>query len=111
MAVPAAVLFLGLGSLRAQEVRIPETEAKKAAVTRVDPEYPPMAKQMRLSGRVQVDVHIDEHGNVEKTEGVNGNPILTGAASNCLKKWKFTPVMAGGKATKAVATLTFDFKM
>lgn len=96
---------------QAQLVRLPEAEAKKAVTHKVDPEYPPMAKQMRLSGRVQLDVFIDENGTVEKVEGNNGNPILTAAASNAVKKWKFSPVQSGGKPAKAVTTLTFDFRL
>lgn len=112
--IMAAVAWAGiscLGIMEAEVVRLPEAEAKKAVVQRVDPEYPPIAKQMRVSGRVQVDVYIDEQGNVEKVEGSNGNPILTAAAANAVKKWKFTPVTSGGKAAKAVTTLTFDFKL
>ncbi len=111
LAVLAAFLFVVTGSAQAQAVRMTEADAKKAVVNRVDPEYPPMARQLRLSGRVQLDVYIDEEGRVEKTEGVAGNPMLTNAAAAAVKKWKFTPVMSGGKASKAVAGLSFDFKL
>ena len=109
MAAWAAALLAGVA--QAQTVRLPEAEAKKAVTQKVDPEYPPMARQLRLSGRVQLEVYIDEQGAVEKVEAANGNPILTAAASNAVKKWKFTPVQAGGKPAKAVTTLTFDFKL
>lgn len=92
-------------------VRVPEPEAKKALVTRMDPAYPPMAKQMRLTGRVQVDAYIDETGAVEKVQVVNGNPLLTSAAVSAVKKWKFNAFTANGKAVKAVAAFTFDFKL
>ncbi len=107
-------VFLAAASLAAADeptVRVPEAEAKKALVTRVDPEYPPMARQMRLSGRVQVDAYIDENGAVEKVQVVNGNPLLTSAAVNAVKKWKFNAITANGKAVKAVAGFTFDFKL
>jgi protein TonB len=109
--VLAAFLLVMTGAAQAETVRITEADAKKAVVNRIDPEYPPMARQLRLSGRVQLDVYIDEDGRVEKTEGVAGNPMLTNAAANAVKKWKFTPVMSGGKPSKAVAGFSFDFKM
>lgn len=92
-------------------VRVLELDAKNHVTTRVDPDYPPIARQMRLSGRVQVDAWIDPTGNVEKVQVVNGNPILSSAASSALKKWKFSPFQAGGKVTRAVANFSFDFKM
>ena len=109
--VLAALLVSAASIANAQTVRISETDAKKALVSRVEPEYPPMARQMRLSGRVQLDVYIDEDGRVEKAEGTNGNPILTAAAASAVKRWKFTPVTAGGKPAKAIAAFSFDFKL
>ena len=78
----AVVFGLSLGMLArpapAQDtvVRIAEDEAKKLAINKVNPEYPAMAKQMRLSGKVQVDCVIDTDGGVEQVKVVNGNPLL-----------------------------------
>jgi len=95
----------------AQLVRITEEEAKKLVVSKVDPEYPAMAKQMHLVGRVVVDIFIGEDGKVEKVETVNGNPLLSGAAVAAVKKWKFTPFSSGGHTRKAVTSLGFNFKL
>ena len=92
-------------------VRIAEDEAKKLAVSRVNPEYPAMAKQMRLAGKVLVDCVIDTDGGVETVKVVNGNPLLSGAVTSAVKRWKFSPVQANGKAIRAIAGLTFDFKL
>jgi outer membrane biosynthesis protein TonB len=48
---------------------------------------------------------------VEKAEIVSGNPLLSGAATTALKKWKFTPFTADGKPYRAQATIAFEFKM
>jgi len=105
-------VILSVGLL-AQEppVRVSEEEAKKAVLTRVNPEYPPMAKQMHLAGKVQVDAYIDSDGNVDSVKIVNGNPLFTGAVTNAMKKWKFSPITANGKTVRAVAGFAFDFKL
>jgi TonB family protein len=97
--------------LRAEDVtrRVTEEEAKKSVTSKVTPEYPPMARQMKLGGKVQVDAYIDPEGNVEKVQVVTGNPLLTSAAVNAVKRWKFSPFTADGKATHAVAGFTFNF--
>ena len=98
--------FMAVALCAQDTVRVSEAEAKKALVSRADPEYPAIARQMHLGGRVTVDVFVDEAGKVEKVQPVSGNQLLTGAAVSAVKKWKFTPF---GK--KAVATFAFDFKL
>jgi len=89
--------------------RIPEEEAKKALTTKIAPEYPPMARQMKLGGKVQVDAYIDVEGNVEKVQILTGNPLLTSATVNAVKRWKFTPFLSEGKPSRAVAGFSFNF--
>ncbi|MEO7143061.1 MAG: energy transducer TonB [Bryobacteraceae bacterium] len=106
MALLAAAALFGNDT-----VRLSEAEAKKAIVSKVDPQYPQMARQMHLTGRVVVDVYIDEDGSVDKVQTLNGNALLTSAAANAVKRWKFTPFTSGGHPSKAVTSLAFDFRM
>ena len=93
-------------------MRVPEGVARKAALKKVEPEYPAMARQVRLSGQVQLDVIIDTTGNVEKVNVVRGNVMLSNSATNALKKWKFTPFTgADNKPSKVVTSLTFEFRL
>jgi protein TonB len=92
-------------------VRISESDARRAAVKRVEPEYPAMARQVRLSGQVQVDVLIDVNGAVEKCTVLKGNVLLSNSAVTALKKWRFTPFSAAGQPARAVASITFDFRL
>ena len=84
--------------------------AMKSVISRVNPEYPPMAKQLKLEGDAQLDVVVDESGSVEKVTVVSGNPILTKAAEDAVRKWKFTPFTADGKTVKALAPVTVSFR-
>jgi protein TonB len=90
--------------------RVSEAEATKAIKSKVEPEYPAMARQMKLVGTVKVDVFIDTGGKVEKVQVVHGNPLLTSAAVTALKRWTFSPFTSEGKAVKAVAGFTLSFK-
>lgn len=109
-----AIVFLAVlaaaTALEAQ-VKVGDAQAKQAAVVKVMPEYPAMAKQMRLSGRVEVEAMIDLEGNVERVQVVSGNPLLSSAAVAAVKKWKFTPFTEDGKPIRAVASIAFDFKL
>ncbi len=108
-----AISAILAGALLAQDtvIRVSDAEAKKAAQQMVSPEYPVMAKQMRISGRAVVEAHIDTDGKVDKVEPVSGNPLLTSAAVSAVKKWKFSPFQSAGKPTRAVTALSFEFKI
>ena len=104
-----AVLSLALCAA-AQEgaQRVNESDARKAITHRVDPAYPPMAKQMHITGKATVDVVVDAGGGVEKVNIISGNPMLTGAAVNAVKQWKFEPFKsAEGKPMRAVIQMGF----
>src|SRR3954454_12448088 len=89
--------------------RITPGEALSAAVTKVQPEYPVMAKQLKITGSVELDVTIGENGAVEAVTPVSGNPVLTKPAADALKKWKFKPFTQDGNAVRAQAPTKINF--
>jgi TonB family protein len=91
--------------------KVTKAEAMRAAVTRVQPDYPSSARQLKIQGDVELNVVIGEAGTVEKVDIVSGNPMLTRPAADALRKWKFTPFTEGGKAVRAAAPLTVSFKL
>jgi protein TonB len=106
-----AAMLLGFSALGHAEMRVSTEDALKAAVKKTPPEYPVMAKQMHVMGKVEVTVTIDAEGNVTDVKVNSGNALLTGTVVSALKKWKFTPFTQDGTPTTAVAALEFDFKM
>ncbi len=110
----AAMLAAGfLAPLRAEDepMKVSRAEAMSAATTKPAPAYPVIAKQLKVEGEVTVQVVIGEEGKVEASTPVSGNPILTKAAIDTLKDWRFTPFKNGGKNVKAQTVLSFMFKM
>ncbi len=57
------------------------------ALTKVAAIYPPLAKQMKASGAVQVAITIDENGRVIEAKAISGHPALRSAAEEAAKKW------------------------
>jgi protein TonB len=109
-----AVLALALSlPLCAQDApkKVSRSEALTAAVTKVQPDYPPAARQLKIEGAVELEAVVSEGGTVEKVNILSGNPVLTRPAVEAVKRWKFTPFTADGKAVKALAPVLFTFKM
>ena len=91
--------------------RLSTDEAVKAAVAKPQPDYPPVARQLRIQGRVEVEVSIDPSGNVDNVKVLSGNPALTGTITPTVKRWRFEPIVSEGKPVHAVAVLAFNFKL
>ncbi len=105
-----AGLLLAAGAL-CGEIRVPMADAIKNAVKKAKPEYSAMARQMRIEGDVEVEVHITEAGDVSGVKPLSGNPMLTSMVSKAVKDWKFSPFTADGKPVAAVTALRFSFKL
>jgi TonB family protein len=103
------LLFALTVALDAQ-MKVPEMDAKRAALEKPAPELPAVARQLKISGHVELSVTIDESGDVSAVKAETGNPILTAPCMAAVKKWKFKPFLQDGKAARAFTTLSFDFK-
>lgn len=73
------------------------------------PAYPSIAKAARTSGRVTVQVVIDESGNVISANAVGGNPLLQAAAVAAARQSKFTPTNLSGKPVKVAGAIVYNF--
>lgn len=110
-------LLLGVAGIFAQSVstdipkKVSHAEASGAAVTKVAPEYPGIARQLKIEGLVELEALVTETGAVEKVNIVSGNPILTKPAVEALKRWKFSPFQSEGKTVKALAQVSMTFKL
>jgi periplasmic protein TonB len=93
------------------QVKIAKGDAMKAAVHKTVPEYPTIARQMKATGEVDVEVSIAADGKVEDVKIISGNPLLTKAAAKAAKDWTFIPFVADGQPSRAVTVLTFEFKL
>ena len=75
----------------------------------VTPVYPAAAKAVRASGAVNVQVTIDEQGNVISASAVSGNPLLRAAAVSAARASKFTPTELSGQPVKVTGVIVYNF--
>jgi periplasmic protein TonB len=77
----------------------------------VQPEYPILAKQERISGAVIVNAVIDEQGNVVQAHAVSGHPLLIPAALKAVLLWKYEPTLLNGTPVAVEMELTVHFSL
>lgn len=73
------------------------------------PPYPAIAKQIRLSGSVSIQVLIDESGKVVSARSVSGSSILAPAAEQAARQARFSPTMIGDTPVKVSGIIVYNF--
>ncbi len=74
--------------------------------------YPEEAKENNIEGKVYVLAYINEEGIVEKTKIIKSvNPLLDKAATDAVKKVKFSPGKQDGTPVKVEVAIPIIFKL
>jgi periplasmic protein TonB len=75
----------------------------------VEPNYPLLAKQMKVQGAVVLEALIGRDGNIQDLHILSGPPILSSAAREAVKQWRFKPYLQSGQAVETEARITVNF--
>ena len=92
-------------------LRVKEADLRAAATHKVEPEYPAVARQIRLAGEVELEVTVSGAGAVEAVKVVQGNTLLAGSSVQAMRKWKFQPFREAGAPARVVGTVRFRFQL
>ena len=87
----AARCFLTMALLATVNLSAQET---RKVISNPVPVYPEMAKRLRLTGVVKVQVVIAPNGQIKQTKVLGGHPVLVTAVEETLKNWKYAPASA-----------------
>jgi TonB family protein len=99
----AVALLLLPPTVKSQDTSTAPTKRKVSH--RVVPNYPNLARQMNITGKVKLEAIVEADGHVKSVRTVGGSPLLVQAATQALKEWKFEP---GPKETTEI--IEFEFK-
>jgi TonB family protein len=80
-----------------------------ALLTRVNPPYPFMARQLGISGVVLMIVTIAKDGSVSEVRVTAGAMQLRQAATEAVKQWRYKPAMLNGQAIESSAEVKVNF--
>jgi len=94
-----------------QRVRVSQGVTKGLLIYRVEPAYPPLAKQARIQGVVVLTAIIGKDGNVQNLQIVNGHPLLAPAAIEAVKQWRYKPFLLNGQPVEVETTVTVNFRV
>jgi TonB family protein len=67
--------------------------------SKVNPQYPELARKMNVSGSVKLELVVAANGQVKSVKPLGGHPLLIDAAQNAVKQWRYEP---GAEGTEVV---------
>ena len=88
-----------VGSICLLSATLLHGDTRKATKTAA-PTYPALAAKMRVEGTVKVEATVNDEGAVEDAKAVSGHALLTSAAVEAVKKFRYEP--GGGKTIQTV---------
>ena len=80
-------------------------------VNRVQPIYPPLARQTRISGTVKLHAIIGKNGAVEQLQVVSGHPLLVQSALDAVRQWRYQPTLLNGDPVEVDTEIDVIFSL
>jgi periplasmic protein TonB len=80
-------------------------------VNRVQPVYPPLARQTRISGTVRLHAIISKDGTIQQLEVMSGHPLLQQAALDAVRQWRYQPTLLNGEPVEVDTTIDVIFSL
>ena len=83
--------------------------ATQALERPVNPSYPVLARQMKVQGSVVLEAWIAKDGLIQDLKVVSGPAILSSAAREAVRQWRFKPYLQNGQPVETEARITVNF--
>ena len=94
-----------------QRVRVSSGVQSGLLVRKVNPTYPPLARQARIQGVVILQAQISKDGNIENLQLISGHPMLAPAAIEAVKQWKYKPYLLNGEPVEVETQVQVNFTL
>ena len=80
-------------------------------VNRVQPIYPPLARQTRISGTVRLHAIIGKDGTVQQLQVESGHPLLVQSALDAVRQWRYQPTLLNGEPVEVDTEIDVIFSL
>lgn len=80
-------------------------------IRRVEPLYPPLARQIHKEGRVEMRARIATDGTIQSLEVVGGDPLFYQSALEAVRQWHYKPTILNGQPVEIDTHITVIYTM
>jgi len=78
-------------------------------IYRVQPSYPPIARQARVQGAVELRAIISKTGTIENLIVISGPPMLSRSAIEAVRQWRYRPYLLNNEPIEVETEITVNF--
>jgi protein TonB len=78
---------------------------------KTQPIYPPIAKAARVQGTVVLQATISKSGTIENLKVISGPAMLTGAALDAVRTWRYRPYLLNNEPVEVDTTINVIFTL
>ncbi len=94
-----------------QRVRVSQGVSQGLLIKKVQPAYPPLARQARIQGQVLLQAEISKDGMIQNLRLISGHPMLAPAAIEAVKQWRYKPYYLNGEPVEVETQITVIFSL
>jgi periplasmic protein TonB len=80
-------------------------------IYRVQPQYPPLARQARIQGIVVLRAMISREGKIENLQVIAGHPLLVKSAIDAVLQWRYRPYYLNNQPVEVETQVTVNFTL
>jgi protein TonB len=93
-------------------IRVGGDVAQSNIIYKVNPQYPPEARQARIEGVVILSVVIAKDGTVSDVKIISASsPLLLPGVVDAVKQWVYKPTLLNGEPVEVITTVTVNFSL
>jgi protein TonB len=92
-------------------IRVSGSVQAAKILRKVVPQYPPLARQARISGIVRLLGVIAKDGTVQRLTVISGHQLLQKAALDAVSQWLYQPTLLSGKPVEVLAPIDVIFTL
>lgn len=75
------------------------------------PQYPVIAREVRIQGTVVLGAIISRTGTIENLQVISGPPMLVPAAEEAVRTWRYRPYLLNGEPVEVETTIHVVFNL
>jgi len=94
-----------------QRIRVSQGVTQGMVLHKVQPVYPPLARLARVQGSVVLAAVIGKDGTIQNLHVVSGHPLLTQAALDAVKQWRYRPYILNNEPVEVDTQVTVNFTL
>ncbi len=92
-------------------IRVSSGVQSAKVIRKVNPTYPPIARQARIQGVVRLEAIIAKDGSIQNLRVIQGHPLLVQSALQAVKQWRYAPTLLNDQPVEVITYIDVIFKL